>query len=275
MYVLSFFFCATLCCSLPSLDAPARLRKELDSLLNLQATLEVVELEIQNTCALLEKEPIQDDGNTSPLEGLERTHARLQKKVQDLYVSLNIDDISLVQGISLDAIHLLILARDLKINIRRRSVGVFLELDRLNQASGGRDNALGTRLHQQARGSIARRRPAITNSIHRFNNYIEQLEGIYDKSWNIPLPARLSTDLSTLRDEPGLMEDVWITPPPIPSQSLWLEDPSIRKGIRALLKYDRCIEERQRIGREADNLCRWYCRRLAAIELAISSPESM
>ncbi len=181
----------------------------------------------------------------------------------------------LAKGINLEALRLFILARDLKINIRRRAMGVFLELDRLNQASGGRENALGTRAHQQARGSISRRRPAIMNSIRRFNKYIDQLETLFDKSWNIPLPSRLSTDLVRLRDEPGLMEDVWLTPSPNSSHPLWLEDIATRRGIRALLKSTRCIEEQRRIGREADNLCRWFGKLLAAVELAIHNQTSM
>ncbi len=88
------------------------------------------------------------------------------------------------------------------------------------------------------------------------------------------MPTKLSTDLVVLRDEPGLMEDVWLSPSPPSSQPLWLDDQNTRRAIRALLKADRCIQERQRLGREADNLRRWFGRRVAAIELALHRPES-
>jgi hypothetical protein len=38
-----------------------------------------------------------------------------------------------------------------------------------------------------------------------------------------------------------------------------------------MLKIDRCMEEHRRLGIEADNLCRWFGRELAAIELSIQS----
>ncbi len=40
-----------------------------------------------------------------------------------------------------------------------------------------------------------------------------------------------------------------------------------------MLTQDRCLEERWRLGNEADNLCRWYGRELAAVELAIRTPQ--
>jgi hypothetical protein len=54
----------------------------------------------------------------------------------------------------------------------------------------------------------------------------------------------------------------------------WLTDVDVRKGIRAMLKSDRCLEERRRLGLEADNLCCWFGRELAAIELALRLPAS-
>jgi hypothetical protein len=91
-----------------------------------------------------------------------------------------------------------------------------------------------------------------------------------DPTANIPLPQHLSTDFTILRDDPYLMEGVWVhsstaAAPP------WLTDTKIRKGIRAMLKIDRCTEEYRRIGIEADNLCRWFGQELAAIELAIQT----
>jgi hypothetical protein len=70
------------------------------------------------------------------------------------------------------------------------------------------------------------------------------------------------------------MEDIWITPSP---QELprWLEDQEVRKGIQAMLKVDRCAEEYRRLEKEADNLCRWWGREIAAVELALHLPECL
>jgi len=56
--------------------------------------------------------------------------------------------------------------------------------------------------------------------------------------------------------------------------ALWLEDRDVRTGIQAMLKVDRCLEERRCLGWEADNLCRWFGRELAAVELALRRPKS-
>jgi len=42
-----------------------------------------------------------------------------------------------------------------------------------------------------------------------------------------------------------------------------------------MLKCNQCLEECRRLGMEADNLCRWYGTELAAVELALHTPESM
>ena len=64
------------------------------------------------------------------------------------------------------------------------------------------------------------------------------------------------------------MEDVWIHPvsdiPP-----LWLTDASVRKGIRGMLKIDQ-----QRLSIEADGMCAWFGRELAAVTTAAYSLDS-
>ena len=69
------------------------------------------------------------------------------------------------------------------------------------------------------------------------------------------------------------MEDVW-TQPIDGEAPLWLTDADVRKGIRAMLKQDRCLEER-RLCMEADNLVRWLGNELAAIELAMRTTSSV
>jgi hypothetical protein len=69
------------------------------------------------------------------------------------------------------------------------------------------------------------------------------------------------------------MEDVWVTPS-VGEVPQWLDDTSIRDGIRGLLKRDRCREEQVWLGIEADNLCRFFGNELAALELALRSPKS-
>jgi hypothetical protein len=130
---------------------------------------------------------------------------------------------------------------------------------------------IGTKLHQHTRKAISRRKPALMTAIRKFNKYCLTLEKLYNPSWNIPLPLPLSTQLATLRDQPGLMEDVWVSPSPL-KVPRWLDDPDVREGIRAMLKQDRCDEESRRLRCEADNVSGWLRREMAAVYLALCMP---
>lgn len=108
----------------------------------------------------------------------------------------------------------------------------------------------------------------MTTAVCRFNRYCAELTALYDPEWNIPLPRPLPITIAELRKEPDLLEDVWIyrTEVAVPP---WLGDSTVRNGIRGMLRQDRCLEERRRLGEEADNLCRWFGKELHAIDNAI------
>ncbi|KAG1863946.1 hypothetical protein C8R48DRAFT_833650 [Suillus tomentosus] len=168
----------------------ARLKKELDTVLALQADLDTSDKALQTARTMLEKDMASDD-TLEALESLERGHDRLMNKVEALYSSLNVHDrFPELHGINLEFVRILLLARDLKMNVRKRAIASFFEWDKLDEQ------------HQAA-----------------------------------------STD--TQSNFKGLMEDVWITPS-LGEVPRWLDDTSIRDGIRALLKRDRCREEQVR-----------------------------
>lgn len=119
---------------------------------------------------------------------------------------------------------------------------------------------------------ISSRQSALVSAIRKYNKYCDTLGELAD-SLVIPLPRHLPTKLAILRDDPYLMEDVWVYPVSgTPSQ--WLTDSDVRKGIRAMLKLDQCGEEHPRLSTEAANMCAWFGRELTAVTLAIHLPES-
>lgn len=125
------------------IDAPARLKKELDTVLTLQADLDTSDTALQSTRLMLEKGTASQD-TLEALEALERGHDRLMAKVEILYASLNIhDQFPELEGINLDFVRLLLMARDLKMNIRKRAIASFFEWDKLDRAVGGAQQALG------------------------------------------------------------------------------------------------------------------------------------
>ena len=124
-------------------DAPNRLKKELDAVVTLQADLSATECAIQVAREAVEKVPSMTDA-LDVLTGSECTHTQLMSKVDSLYASLNVQDIfPELEGIPFEFVRILLLARDLKINIRKRTIGSFFEWDKLDQAVGGGQKPLG------------------------------------------------------------------------------------------------------------------------------------
>jgi hypothetical protein len=125
------------------LDNASRLKKELDSVLSLQGELDSVDKAIQVAKQAL-KVSKSPKNSLQMLETLQETHRCITGEVEGLYVSLNIpESYPDLKGASLEFVRTLILARDLKVNIRKRAIGSFFEWDRLDQAVGGRNQALG------------------------------------------------------------------------------------------------------------------------------------
>ncbi|KAG6884437.1 hypothetical protein C0992_006324, partial [Termitomyces sp. T32_za158] len=254
-------------------QAPARLKKELDTVLALQGDLETCEKTLQATRSTLAK-ALPSPESLRILTSLQDHHERLKDDIEDLYTSLSLQDsYPELQGVDLEFVKLLLIARDLKINVRKRAVGSFFEWERLDQASGGRNHAIGTKLHQATRAAIKKRAPALMAGLRKYNDICAMLAAIYKPEWKIPLPEPLPTELKPLRDATSLMEDVWISHP-AEEVPRWLSDGTVREGIRALLKVERCTEKWQRLQTEAFNLSRWFGRELAAIELALIKPSN-
>ena len=115
-------------------------------MLNLQAELDLIN---QHFIAV-QKVVAEDTCNKEAsrfLDSLRQTHERAISKVEELYVALNVTDaFPELQGLPLEFMRVLLMARNLKINICKRAIGTFFEWDRLDRAAGGRDEPLGNRL---------------------------------------------------------------------------------------------------------------------------------
>ncbi|KIK91903.1 hypothetical protein PAXRUDRAFT_13522 [Paxillus rubicundulus Ve08.2h10] len=85
-------------------DAPARLKKELDSVLSLQADLDSSDCILQATCTMIEKCSTSTE-TLNALNSMECSQAHLLKKIETLYTSLNMQDkFPELQGMQLDFI---------------------------------------------------------------------------------------------------------------------------------------------------------------------------
>ncbi|KAF7299371.1 hypothetical protein MIND_00886400 [Mycena indigotica] len=236
--------------------APKRLRRELDKVIALQAQIDAVEKSIDDVQQSI---PNRAPGSTSRelLTELQATQAELQRQAEELYASLNIPGIyPALQGLAPELARLLLMMRDLKISIRKKAIGSFQEWETLDQAVSGRREPLGTKMYQATRSTITKRQPALIKALKKFNAYCSEFELLRPSDCLIPVPQPLPTQLSALRADESLHEDVWITPtegrPP-----RWLDDEDVRQGIRCLHTLDRCREEALRLRMEKENLHRW------------------
>ncbi|KAK7013303.1 hypothetical protein R3P38DRAFT_2546476 [Favolaschia claudopus] len=247
--------------------APKRLRRELDKVLLLQTQIDAVEKAIEDTKKTL-KGAGAPASSLKILSGLELTHEKLSTEAEALYGSLNIQDtFPELRNLPLEFTQTLLVMRDLKINIRKRATGSFMEWETLDRAVSGRREPLGTKVHQATRKAISRRQPALLKAINKFNEGCATLDRLRPFNCSIPIPSPLSTQLNGLRNDATLHEDVWITPSqgPIPR---WLNDDDVRDGIRSLHVLDRCAEEVVRLNLERDNLRHWLSEEADIVEEA-------
>ncbi|KAL4263554.1 peptidase C48 family protein [Pleurotus pulmonarius] len=249
--------------------APLRLKQELDSILNLQAELDSLDKSIEATKRTLSqgKTPLEA---SRLLPELTSTGDKLRAQADQIYDSLNVQNrFPELNKCSFEFVRILLILHDLKINIRKRVVGSFFEWDKLDQAVGGRQQTIGTKIHQRTRNAITKRKPALLAAINKYNTLCGTLKKLHDPSWLVPLPKPLPTQLSALRDAQVLMEDIWITPYEVRIPR-WLENVDIRNGIRAVQRVDRCTEEAKRLECEAQHLCLWLAAEAAAVRRAIT-----
>ncbi|KAH0580598.1 hypothetical protein H2248_002090 [Termitomyces sp. 'cryptogamus'] len=209
-----------------SVEAPVWLKKELDIVLTLQSNLDACKKSLESPRLTL-SESTATPFLLRSLASLQNNQKQLKHNIEDLYASLSIQELfPELRGVDLEFIRILVIACDLKINVCKQAVGSFFEWERLDRASGGRDQPLGTKLHQVTCAGIKKRVPALMAGLKKYNDLCAQLALLYKPEWTIPLPKPLLTDLAMLRDASNLLTDVWISCP-ADTVPCWLED----KGV--------------------------------------------
>ena len=125
-------------------DAPVRLKKELNNIIAIQSDLDTVDTAISKARTSFKEAGQGTQQACKALDSLCRTQQRLKGKVESLYSTLNVPDMMPeFRNVDIQFVHTLFLARDLKMNIRKRAIGSFLEWERLDQAVGGKGQPLG------------------------------------------------------------------------------------------------------------------------------------
>ncbi|KAG6914035.1 hypothetical protein DXG01_002839 [Tephrocybe rancida] len=96
--------------------------------------------------------------------------------------------------------------------------------------------------------SIKQREPAITKVACSFNVLCDTMEDLFNKGKAPPgtiCPKKLEIKgIFTLNVDDAIWEDLGLDKGSPAAPLPWLSDEGVRAGIRALLEYDRCIEEK-------------------------------
>lgn len=244
-------------------------------MLNLQDQIESVETAIRDA-----SKEIARGARTSATRRAKASIGRLRTKqdqlvleATELYESLNIDgDFQEISGHGLEFTSTLLQAHEAKRTCRERLVERFHEWSRLDLASGGTDEPLGTRAHQRAKQALQKRGPALQRAIQRYNNLCARLALLSPAGSNFPLPEPLSTDLALLRDDGSYLQDVFLSHSVGPAPA-WITDPTLRHAIRAMHVLDRCDEEQVRLLHEISNFTGWLGDEISAVCTAMQRPQ--
>ena len=120
------------------------MKKNLTKLLDIQQKVDILSNTVSAAMSSLGTTGGSNSEIQDALTRIESYQSGLMTTCETLYTSLNIPgDFEKAQGISREYLQTLLLARDLKVNIRQRAIASFFELDKLNQAVGGKENPLG------------------------------------------------------------------------------------------------------------------------------------
>ncbi|KAG6913037.1 hypothetical protein DXG01_010281, partial [Tephrocybe rancida] len=123
--------------------------------------------------------------------------------------------------------------------------------------------------------SIKQREPAITKVACSFNVLCDTMEDLFNKGKAPPGTICLKKleikGIFTLDVDDAIWEDLGLdkgspaAPPP------WLSDKGVRVGIRALLEYDCCIEEKVRLRHECRSMHFWLSKEWRIVNLALGT----
>ncbi|KAG6823012.1 hypothetical protein H0H92_011726, partial [Tricholoma furcatifolium] len=132
------------------------------------------------------------------------------------------------------------------------------------------------KLDEHTASSVHRRDPTISRLASNYNRIVETMEELI-KTRKAPshaiCPQKIDTkglyalDVDdTIWQDSGLNDDDDSTAPPP-----WLANEKVREGIKAVLLYDRCLEERARLQHECRSMRIWFAEEWKVLNLAMDT----
>ena len=152
----------------------------------------------------------------------------------------------------------------LKQRIRDRLRNRKFEIEALERAYRSTiNNTNQAKLQKQSDQSVKRKEPGIQTLAKNYNKLCAEMKDLIKKKANIPkgaiAPVPIQLDrLFQLDVDEDIWLDIGLTDDDLTEVPAWLGNDQVREGIKALLQYDRCIEEERRLKAEKLSLQQWF-----------------
>jgi hypothetical protein len=212
------------------------------------------------------------DQRATAVEHMERLKALIMKKHQYLGVD---GQQSLAKLKASKFLQKRVNALALKTRIRKRLRDRKFELDRLERAyrqTTSNEAKLSSHIHNQ----VKRHEPSIVQLVTKYNKLCTEMLHIKTVG-NAPANHLVPTiiekaGLFQLDVDDDIWQDIGLNDDIIEgSASAWLCDKNTRRGIKALLELDRCIEEEERLSKERCVLQEWFMEEWEIVQIALST----
>lgn len=239
--------------------------KQIYSILALTKTLDKIKSEVDQYDTML-----VDDANShnlsiddiqEHLEALHKKQASIQKTISNQKKRLTVDGrLNLTKLLGNEFLRLRMNALALKQRIRDRLRNRKFELEAIERAYRVTMNK--SKLDKNAHQQMKRKEPGITSLAQKYNKACKALQTMVTEK-KAPHGARAPVmieleGLFKLDVDDDIWQDIGLTDEndyaTVPD---WLGNDLVRKGIKALLEHDRCLEEKRRLIQECISMQDW------------------
>ena len=253
-------------------------RQEIEGILALYKNLENHNEDIEKYEHMLENDDYPNGFNAtevqSALEELEGKVKKNKKAIATRKAKLSVDGrLNLTNLLDNEFLKLRMKALALKQRIRDRLRHRKFELENLERAYRKTVNHL--KLEKHAQSQLKRKEPGIQATARKYNKLCADLSQMVEKRAAprgaiAPLPIQLD-GLFRLDVDDDIWQDIGLTDEIDDMANIpnWLGDDNVRVGIKALLEYDRCVEEMRRVKHERTCMQEWFQEEWMIVQIAI------
>ncbi|CAK5284324.1 unnamed protein product [Mycena citricolor] len=161
------------------LGPPVRVQCELSKIVSLQNQIEDIDDTLEQLQKTVEDRQSSESAHIA-IQDLQSTHVKLSQQAEHLFTSLNLEThYPELAGLPFEFVQILLLMRDLKIQIRKQAIGTFLEWENLDRAVQGQWEPLDHILQHELEQEI---------------NFLQRVASRWRRQLQIPQPRLLAMD---------------------------------------------------------------------------------